>query len=368
LYFLRFMIKYSCFNKNKNMNKTQLKIRKQIAVISLCFFAVTLFAPSALAQTASTTSGIQAVSTGFSDVPRTHANYTAVTFLSDTKVINGYPDGTFKPDNAINRAEVLKVILTSSGIEANEKFQAVFPDVTADNWFASYVMKAKAMGFVQGNSTDGTFAPSRQVNLAEFIKMLLSANTIDVSSFQGKTVAPNIPVDAWYANYINYAYALGILPKDANGNVDAAKPLTRGEVANILYLFTIIRKGKDTQFLLTRAESELAQIEIYIGANQVALAKVASELAVDITQQAYKNMPDNNVVVGAAKIARAYDYLVNAFVTGVQKKNTESADWANQAIDKATEAWEANNATQPIAKHIKDRAREILAQVGGTES
>jgi len=350
------------------MNKTILKIQKQLAIISLCFFAVTLFVPSALAMTASTTSGIQAVPTGFSDVPRAHANYTAITFLNDAKVISGYPDGTFKPDNPINRAEVLKVILMSSGIEANEAFQAAFPDVTADNWFAPYVMKAKVMGFVQGNSTDGTFAPSRQVNLAEFIKMLLSANTIDVSSFQGKTVAPNIPVDAWYANYVNYTVALGIVPKDASGNVDAAKPLTRGEVANILYLFTIIRKGKDTQFLLTRAEIELAQVEIYIGANQVALAKVASELAVDMTQQAYKNMPENNVVVGAAKIARAYDYLVNAFITGVQQKNTESADWANQAIDKATEAWEVNSATQLIAKHIKDRARQILVQVGGAES
>ena len=94
-------------------------------------------------------------------------------------------------------------------------------------------------------------------------------------------------------------------------------------------------------------------------------AKNASELAVDITQQAYKNMPDKNVVLGAAKLARAYDYLVDSFVLGIQGKNAESADLANQAIDKATEAWEANNATQPIAKHIEDRAREILEQVGG---
>jgi hypothetical protein len=224
------------------------------------------------------------------------------------------------------------------------------------------------MGFVKGNDTDGTFAPSRQVNMAEFLKMLLTANSLDVSSVDGKTVIPNIPLDAWYANYVNYSAALGIVPKDAQGNVDATKLLTRGEVANIMYLLTVIRRGKDTQFLLSRAEAELAQIEVYIAANQVALAKNASELAVDVTQQAYNNMPENNVVVGAAKIARAYDFLVNAFVLGVQQKNTESADWANQAIDKATEAWETNNATQPIAKHIKDRAREILAQVGGTES
>jgi hypothetical protein len=350
------------------MNMTPSKTLKQLSAILLLFFAIALFSPSALAEvTASTSSGVQTVTTGFSDVPRTHANYTAITFLNDVKIISGYPDGTFKPANPINRAEALKVILTGSGIEANEAFQSVFPDVTADQWFAPYVMKAKAMGFVQGNSTDGTFAPSRQVNLAEFLKMLLTAGGISVESFKGQTVVPNIPADAWYAPYVNYAATLGIIYKDANGNVDAAKLLTRGEVANILYLLTIIKNGKDTQFLLTRAETELAQIEIYIGANQVALAKVASELAVDITQQAYKNMPDNAVVLGAAKLARAYDYYMNALITGIQGKNDEAASWANQAIDKATEAWEANNATQPIAKHIKDRARDVLAQVGGTE-
>lgn len=349
--------------------KTPIFQIKKIATIAVGISIFINFAnPVFAANTATTDSGIQVVANGFSDVSRTHQLYTAITYLNETGIISGYDDGTFKSENPINRAEVLKVILKGSGIEADQKFEAAFPDVTADQWFASYVMEAKAMGFVKGNETDGTFAPSRQVNMAEFLKMLLTANALDVSSFQDKTVVPNIPLDAWYANYVNYAAALGIIPKDANGNIDAGKLLTRGDVVNIMYLLTIIRKGNDTQFLLTRAESELAQIEVYIAANQVNLAKIASELAVDVTQQAYKNMPENNVVVGAAKVARAYDYLVNAFITGIQKKNTESTDWANQAIDKATEAWEANNATQPIAKHIKDRAREILAQVGGTES
>lgn len=335
----------------------------------LYIFVLGLFAPITFAQTtASTSSGIQNVATGFNDVSRANKYYTAVTYLNQEGVIQGYGDGTFKPDNAINRAEVLKIILGGSGIEADLDFSADFPDVQADHWFAPYVIKAKSMGFVQGNDIDGTFTPARQVNLAEFLKMLLSANSLDPASYTFDNPIPNIPADVWYAPYVNYAAVLGIIAKDAQGNIDAGKLLTRGDVINIMYLLNIIRKGKDTQFLLNRAEAELAQIEVYIAANEIALAKNASELAVDITQQAYKNLPTNNVVLGAAKIARAYDYLVNAFVAGIQKKNAESADFANQAIDKATEAWESNNATQPIARHIKDRAREILAQVGGTEN
>ena len=78
-------------------------------------------------------------------------------------------------------------------------------------------------------------------------------------------------------------------------------------------------------------------------------------------------MATDKVVLGAAKLARAYDWLVDSFVYGIQKDYTSAAEYANKAIDKAGEAWEANNATQPIARHIKDRAREILSQIGGTE-
>ena len=351
------------------MNKNKSKFYYLFIIVAVVVMFFVSMSGIVFAQSTTTTSsGIQAVPNAFSDVSRTHKYYTSISYMNETGVVQGYDDGTFKPDNPINRAEVLKIILKGSNIEADEDFSAEFPDVQADHWFAPYVIKAKVMGFVKGNDLDGTFAPSRQVNLAEFVKMLLVANAIDVSSFEGKSVAPNISLDAWYANYVNYAAALGIVPKDAEGNVDAAKLLTRGEVINAMYLLNIIRSGQDTQFLLNRAEAELAQIEVYIAANQVGYAKSASELAVDITQQAYKNMPENSVVLGAAKIARAYDWLVDAFILGVQGDNEEAANWANQAIDKATEAWEANNATQPIAKHIKDRAREILAQVGGTES
>jgi len=130
--------------------------------------------------------------------------------------------------------------------------------------------------------------------------------------------------------------------------------MTRGEVAQTMYLLICIRQGKDSQFLLSRAEAELAQIEVYVAANRVDLSKRASELAVDLTQQALKNMPENNVVLGAAKIARAYDWLVDAFILGIQKNYTEAAQKANDAIDKATEAWQANNATQRLRRISKN--------------
>lgn len=343
--------------------------RWSIGLKSLTFFFAVLlflnaFAPLVFADV--TTSETQ-TSSDFTDVNRTHPHYTAITYLTQKGVVSGYEDKSFKPGNGVIRAEILKIIIKGSNLQTDVPFSPSFPDVTENDWFSPFVMKAKALGFVTGNQADGHFSPERQVNLAEFLKMLLEANNIDVSSFQGKQLAPNIPVDAWYANYLNYAISLGIVPLNADGTIDAAKALTRDDVVSTMYLFSLILNGHDTPFLLSRAEAEMAQIEVYIAANMVTYAKKSSGLAVDITQKAYKNAPTDPMVLGAAKIAKAYDWLVDSFVLGIQTKNVEAAQKANDAIKKATEAWQANNATQPIAKHIKDRAREILVQVGGVE-
>ena len=344
-----------------------MKTKKALSLVLAIAFLLTPFL-NVFAEESQTGSGIKTV-TDFPDVLRTHTNYVAVSYLSQAGVISGYPDGTFKPDNPINRAEVLKIILKGSNIDVPEDFgEVTFPDVTANDWFARYVMRAKLLGIVKGNDLDGTFTPTRQVNKAEFLKMLLMANFIKQEALDAaEGTAPDVPADAWFAPYLNYSLKVGIASVNAKGNAEPSKLLTRGEVCDMMYLLILLKNSQDTQFLLYRAEAELAQIEVYIAANMIVNAKRSSELAVDLTQQAYKNMPTDNVVLGAAKLSRAYDWLVDAFIYGIQKDYTAAAEWANKAIDKATEAWEANPETQPIARHIKDRAREILSQVGGTE-
>jgi hypothetical protein len=349
-----------------------MKIKKIfIFLLTAVFASINLSTPLsyAMADEATTPSGIKTV-TDFQDVLRTNDAYVAIDYLNKAGIINGYADGTFKPDNSINRAEVLKVILNGSGVaKADTVTDTGFPDVKTDDWFAAFVVKAKELGIAKGNDVDGTFAPGRQINKAEFLKMLLMANNIKTDALKVEAdVATDAPKDAWFAPYLNYALQVGIITKNSAGLLEPSKLLTRGEVAQMMYLMILIKSSKDTQFLLTRAEAELAQIEVYIAANKVSNAKSSSSLAVDLTQQAYKNMPDNNVVVGAAKLSKAYDWLVDSFIYGIQKNNAAATEWANKAIDKATEAWQVNSATQPIAKHIKDRAREILAQVGGTET
>jgi len=299
----------------------------------------------------------------FSDVPNTDPNYVAVSFLQEQGVIGGYEDGTYKPGQLINRAEALKIILEGAGTDVPLTVEeSPFTDVAVTDWFARYVMGAQNIGIVGGNP-DGSFAPGRNVNRAEFIKMILEANQFKKEKWSGLNIYPDVPETAWFASYMNYAGQAGLVIADSSGNLNPGVEINRGEVAEIMYIMKVILNGTNTQFLISQAEMQMVQIDVYIGVNNPVSAKRAAELSVDMTQQAYKNLPEDNVVLGAAKLARAYDYLVNAYMAGISQSYTEAREWADKAIAKADEAWEANNETQPLARHIKDKANEIISQI-----
>lgn len=308
----------------------------------------------------------QPASGTFSDVPQTHPNYVAIMYLKTQGILGGYEDGTFKPDALVNRAEALKILMMGNKVEVPETvLQASFSDYKTDDWFAKYVEQAKTLGIVSGNP-DGTFAPARNVVRAEFIKMLLIINGLKTEKWIDLELFADIPKGEWFTAYMNYAGQAGLITKDAKNMLYPARELTRGDVAEIMYLMIVIRSDQNTQFLITQSEAQMSQIEIYIAGNNILAAKRASELAVDFSQQAYRNMPDNTVVLSAAKLARAYDYLMNSFIAALAKDYLAAKDWAEKAIAKATEAWEVNNDVQPIARHIKDRANEILNQISTT--
>ncbi|MBP8614293.1 MAG: S-layer homology domain-containing protein, partial [Firmicutes bacterium] len=98
--------------------------------------------------------------------------------LASLGVIAGYPDGTFRPEEAVTRAEFAKMIVVMLGLEnaANlMKGQAVsFSDVPATHWASGYINVAEMKGVVNGYP-DGTFKPEGAITYAEALKMILTA-------------------------------------------------------------------------------------------------------------------------------------------------------------------------------------------------
>lgn len=93
-------------------------------------------------------------------------------------IIEGYPDGTLRPRQSINRAEALKILLLTASSDriladlgSPDLPPPLFSDVPPDAWFAGYVAKGQALGLIEGYH-DGTFRPEQPITRAEAAKII----------------------------------------------------------------------------------------------------------------------------------------------------------------------------------------------------
>lgn len=223
-----------------NLASENLKIK--ISKPFLLFAIFSLFtASSALALL--TTDG------DFSDLPSSHSNYTAIMSLKNRGILEGYPDGTFKPDQPVNRVEALKIIILGSGIGVPPVFgTAGFSDTGAKEWYAPMLNRAVDLKIVQGYP-DGSFKPSQTVNLVENLKMLLNTNNVDVSSLN---VTENPYADAfadqWYVKYVEYSREKNLIDADAKNKILPGQGMTRGKLAEAMYRFLYIQENGLSMF------------------------------------------------------------------------------------------------------------------------
>ena len=101
----------------------------------------------------------------YSDVAQGQWFNNAISTLSNAGIINGYSDGTFRPNAPITRAEFSKIAVSFFAY-AGESYQGVFSDVPAGKWYAQFVEAANQLGLVTGYP-DGTFLPEKQITRAE---------------------------------------------------------------------------------------------------------------------------------------------------------------------------------------------------------
>lgn len=159
----------------------------------------------------------------YSDVDSSHLYSEAIDYITTQEIVQGYEDGTYKPDNPINRAEFTKILIEAKyGSNPTEFADACFTDFTIDRWFSSYVCYAKAEGIISGYP-DGTFGPANNINLAE-------ASKIIVNIFKIEKVEP--VGTRWYSEYVETMLAEGYIPASFQYISDE---VTRGEMAEMIW-------------------------------------------------------------------------------------------------------------------------------------
>lgn len=249
----------------------------------------------------------------------------AVNVLTDLGVVTGYPDGSYKPENIVTRAEMAVIVVRALGLADYAVGTAKFSDM-AGHWSNPYVAYATGLGIIDGYP-DGTFKPDNTVSYDEAAKMLVAALGYTPDSLTG----------TWPANYVVKAKSLGIL----DGIKAGAAGANRGDIATMTFqtldgkIGTTDKDGKweandpeDT--MLDRLGAELYNDgDAFVVTDDIAMDESVINLYPYIGAyiKAYQNSDGDIIAVKDVK---------STFLTGSVKENSKfKADGVEYNIDGA---------------------------------
>lgn len=181
----------------------------------------------------------------FPDVSDSHWAAPEIKLLSEQGVIVGYPDGTFKPDENVTRAEFASMAIKALGQENTRVAQPVnFADITTEHWAYDAIQKALYFDLVSMPKEGELFRPDDSVSRAESLSVAVNALTTEQISVQkaqevlAKRYIDTHTIPEWFIIPAGKAEILGmmvVMPSADKARVEAERPATRAEVAAILF-------------------------------------------------------------------------------------------------------------------------------------
>ena len=179
----------------------------------------------------------------YTDMSENHWAYQSIKFLTEVGVVVGYPDGTYKPDIPVTRAEFASMAIKALGQEdANVTQEIHFSDVQPDFWGYNIVKKAVYFDLIP-DAKDEQFRPYDSVTRAEAITIAVNALTTQQISEQraqsiiAKSYEDYTQMPAWFLIAAGKAELLDliIVMPGNEGKLESDRPANRAEVAALLY-------------------------------------------------------------------------------------------------------------------------------------
>lgn len=151
--------------------------------------------------------------------------------------IVGYDDGTFKPDSSMSRAEAAAIFarLIAEAKDESISGKASFKDVDKNEWYAGYVGYLEKYDVINGYN-DGTFKPDASVTRAEFVAMTIRYYDLfnDVNKTGNTVKYTDVENSYWAYSDIAFAKNIGWLNGYSDGSFRGDNDITRAEVVTVV--------------------------------------------------------------------------------------------------------------------------------------
>ena len=181
----------------------------------------------------------------FTDVPNSFWAYGDIENLSGLGYISGYPDGSFKPDSTITRAEFVSILGKVLKLQQYNPTVPDFSDVAQGDWFYGSVEEAVYAGIVKGYSS--TFRPDDPITREEMAVILVNAlneqDQAKASMNAGTAFTDDASISDWARGFVAVAVQDGLLKGYPDDNSFRPKSdATRAEACAMIMNFLNIHK------------------------------------------------------------------------------------------------------------------------------
>ncbi|MEV2908197.1 S8 family serine peptidase [Paenibacillus larvae] len=166
---------------------------------------------------------------GFSDI-RGHWAENSIAELKRKQVISGYGDYRFEPERTITRSEASAILVNAFHLEKQKLLR--FNDVPIGHWAYSFIAKAEYRGLVNGYE-DGSFRPDYPLTRMEMTAMLAESMG-KTGKLRGRSPFPDVSEDYWGVRYLKQLYADRWITGFPDETYHPDAPATRAEFVTML--------------------------------------------------------------------------------------------------------------------------------------
>lgn len=149
----------------------------------------------------------------------------------DAGKVSGYPDGSYKPDSNVTRAEFVKMV--NGIIDFNKKAVITYKDVSASEWFYDYIGVAQEVGYISGYSSD-KFGPNDYITREQAASILSRIQYLDNNESALNKFADNLSISAWAKGSVGAASNSGFISGYTDGSFKPVNNLTRAEALTMI--------------------------------------------------------------------------------------------------------------------------------------
>lgn len=149
--------------------------------------------------------------------------------------LTGYDDNTVRPDRAVTRSEFVTMLVRAiNNYDPSMDYSHPFRDVDPKRYYDKYIGYAFKLGIVSGDG-DGNFRPNDTITRAEAARMVAEAAHIELGTTEARALTfSDVDSEKWYSGYVSALAAKGIINGYKDGTFKPQNTLTRAEGVTLL--------------------------------------------------------------------------------------------------------------------------------------